>query len=371
MFFKDVIGQDSIKQQLISSARKGVVPHSQLFCGQAGFGTIPLAFAYARYLNCTERTETDACGRCPSCLKYNEVAHPDLHFVFPMTQEGKRTVCDDYMIEWRAFLSSRIYFDLNMWLNEINVNKQAIIYSKESDEIMRKVSLKNYEATYRILFIWMPERMHKSCANKLLKVIEEPPPNTIILMVSVEPELILGTILSRSQRINVKPIDTHTLAQYAASQYEINDDNVLQIARMAHGDYLKMTEILHDSEENTFYLQQFILMMRNSWSKNVKGMKVFADEWAVHRKERQRGFIAYCQRFMRENFIFRFQSSEMNYMNRDETDFSINFSPFINEGNVYDLMEKLAEADKHLAQNVNAKMIFFDLALCITVLLKK
>jgi DNA polymerase-3 subunit delta' len=172
MFFRDVIGQDSLKQQLIAAARKGVVPHSQLFCGQAGCGAFPIAFAYARYLNCTERSDTDACGHCSSCLKYNEIAHPDLYFIFPMVQEGKKTVCDDYMIEWRAFLSTHVYFDLNRWLNEIDATKQAIIYSKESDEIMRKVSLKIYEAAYRILLIWMPERMHSACANKLLKVIE-------------------------------------------------------------------------------------------------------------------------------------------------------------------------------------------------------
>jgi len=304
-------------------------------------------------------------------LKYNEAVHPDLHFIFPMVQEGKKTVCDDYLMEWRTFLSDRVYFDLNMWLDEINANKPAIIYSKESDEIMRKVRLKIYEATYRILFIWTPERMHASCANKLLKVIEEPPPNTIILMVSEEPDRILGTILSRSQRINVKPIDTHELAKYARSKYEINDDNAQQIARMAHGDYLQMLEILHNSEENAFFLQQFILMMRNSWSKNVKEMKLFAGELTSLRKERQRNFLAYCQLFVRENFIYRFRTSEMNYMNQEEENFSVNFAPFITEKNVFDLMEVFAEADRHLAQNVNAKMVFFDVALRITTLLKK
>jgi len=371
MFFRDVIGQDSLKRQLIATAQKGVVPHSQLFCGQAGCGTFPLAFAYARYLNCIKRTETDACGQCSSCLKYNEIAHPDLYFIFPMTVvERKKTVCDDYMKEWRTFLSTHIYFDIHRWLEEIDATKQAIIYAKESDEIMRKVSLKIYEATYRILLIWMPERMHTACANKLLKVIEEPPPNTIILMVSEEPDRILGTILSRSQRINVKPIDTQTLAQYARSQYELEANNARQVARMAHGNYLQMIEILHDSEENAFFLQQFVLMMRNSWAKNVKGMKVFAEEMASLKKERQRNFLNYCQRFVRENFIYRFQTSEMNYMNQKESDFSVNFARFINERNVFGLMEELTEADRHLVQNVNAKMVFFDVALRITTLLR-
>ena len=371
MFFRDVIGQDSLKQQLISSVQKGIVPHSQLFCGQAGYGTFPLAFAYARYLNCTERTETDACGQCPSCLKYNETVHPDLHFIFPMVSEGKKNVCDDFITEWRTFISTHIYFDLNMWLNEIDATKQAIIYSKESDEIMRKVSLKIYEASYRILFIWFPERMHFVCANKLLKVIEEPPANTIILMISEEPDRILETILSRSQRINVKPIDLNALAQNAYSQYSFDADKAQQIARMAHGNYLKMIENLYVSEDNAFFLEQFKLMMRNSWSKNVRGMKHFAEEMASLNKERQRNFIACCQRLIRENFVYRFQTAEMNYMNREETLFAEKFAPFINELNVFDFMNELSIAERHLVQNVNAKMIFFDLALRITVLLKK
>ncbi|MDR0796944.1 MAG: DNA polymerase III subunit delta [Tannerella sp.] len=371
MFFKDIIGQDRLKQQIISSIQSGVVPHSQLFCGRTGYGSFCMAFAYARYLNCTHRTESDACGHCPSCLKYNDIVHPDLYFIFPMAQEGKKNVCDDYMSEWRGFLSTHLYFDLNMWLNEMDATKQAIIYSKESEEIMRKVSFKIYEAAYRVFLIWIPERMHSNCANKLLKVIEEPPLNTIILMVSDEPDRILGTILSRSQRINVKPIQPEDLARYAQSKYELDEAGALQIARMAHGDYLQMIEIMHDSEENAFFLKQFVLMMRNSWAKNVKGMKIFADEMASLRKDRQRNLLSYCQRFVRENFIHRFQSSEMCFMNREETEFAEKFSPYVNERNVFEFMEELAIAERHLAQNVNPKMVFFDLALRITVLLQK
>jgi DNA polymerase-3 subunit delta' len=338
----------------------------------AGYRTLPLAFAYARSLNCTERSETDACGRCPSCVKYNEIAHPDLHFIFPIASEGtKKTICDDFLPEWRTFLSSHIYFDLNMWNNEMNTTKQTLIYAKESDEIIRKVNLKIYEAAYRILFIWMPERMHLSCANKLLKVIEEPPQKTIILMVSENPDRILGTILSRSQRINIKPIDTESLAQYTHSQYELNDTEAQQIAHLAHGDYLQMIDAIHRSDENELFLQHFIRMMRNSWSKNVKGMKTFSEDMAPLGRERQRNFLAYCQHLVRENFIYRFQASEMNYINQAEATFSSKFAPYINERNVFDFIEELSEADRHIAQNGNAKMIFFDLALRITVLLQK
>ena len=372
MFFKDIIGQDNLKQQLISSARKEVIPHAQLFCGKAGYGTFPLTFAYARYLNCTDRSDTDACGKCSSCLKYNELVHPDLHFIFPIASEGtKKTISDDFLPEWRAFLATRLYFDLDRWLNEINATKQAVIYSKESDEIIHKVSLKIYEAAFRILLIWMPERMHPTCANKLLKVIEEPPQNTIILMVSENPDRILGTILSRSQRINVKPIDTDVLAQHIMSQYGKDEMAAQQIAHIAHGDYLQMIDFIHMSEENEFFLQQFMGMMRNAWAKNVKGMKAFAEDMAPLGRERQRNFLAYCQHLVRENFMYKFQASELTYMNQAEATFSSKFAPYINERNVFGFIEELTEADRHIAQNGNVKMIFFDLALRITVLLQK
>ena len=164
MYFKDIIGQEEIKKQLIHSAQTGVVPHAQLFTEQGGAGAFPLALAYGRYLNCTHRTETDACGRCPSCLKFNELAHPDLHFVFPIVakKEKKKEVCDDYLTEWRGFLKERPYFNIDGWLDYIDAgNSQAIIYSKESDEIIRKLNLKIYEASYRILLVWLPEKLHR------------------------------------------------------------------------------------------------------------------------------------------------------------------------------------------------------------------
>jgi DNA polymerase-3 subunit delta' len=374
MFFKDVIGQDELKLQLIRSAQSGVVPHARLFCGKAGSGTFPLALAYGRYLNCTNRSDADACGTCPSCLKYNELIHPDLHFIFPMVKdEKKKQISDDYLPEWRSFLATHVYFDVNMWLNHLGeTNKQAVIYSKESEDLLHKVSMRIYEATWRVVLIWMPERMHATCANKLLKIIEEPPQNTLLFMVSEEPERILGTILSRTQRLNVRPVRTEALAAVLeAPPYELAPETARQLAHLSHGDFIRMEENLHVSEENEFFLQQFIRIMRNSWAKNVKEMKAFADEMAGAGRERQKNFLAYCQRLIRENFIYRFQAGEMNYMSREEDFFSANFSAYVNERNVFDFMDELAEAERHIGQNGNSKIIFFDLALRITVLLKK
>lgn len=374
MYFKDIIGQEDIKERLIQSAKTGFIPHAQLFTEQGGAGAFPLALAYARYLNCQHPSEEDACGKCPSCLKYDELAHPDLHFVFPIVskKEKKKEVCDDYVSEWRDFLQNRPYFTLDQWMDYMDAgNSQALIYSKESDEIIRKLSLRIYEAEYRILLVWLPEKLHQTCANKLLKVIEEPPLNTIILMVSEAPDLILGTIQSRAQRIHVRPIQEEAVTNALIQQYKLTPEDAKQVAHLAAGNYIQAMEAISMGEENKFFLEQFKAMMRNSWTRNVKGMKTMADILGGIGRERQKNFLAYCQHLIRENFIYRFQSAELNYMNKEERDFAVNFSPYVNERNVMELMDELAKAERHIAQNVNAKMVFFDIGLRITVLIKK
>lgn len=373
MYFKDVVGQEAVKERLIQSARTGVIPHAQLFTENGGAGAFPLALAYARYLNCTRRTEADACGSCPSCLKFNELVHPDLHFVFPIVakKEKKKEVCDDYLAEWRSFLKQHIYFGLDEWLDCMDAgNSQAIIYSKESDEIIRKLSLKIYEADYRILLVWMPEKLHLSCANKLLKIIEEPPKNTIILMVSETPDVILGTIQSRSQRIVVRPIAEEAIVNELKRE-GLSSGDAGYIAHLSNGSLLKARVAISLNEEKSFFLEQFKGMMRNSWARNVKGMKEMADMMAGIGRERQKNFLSYCQHLIRENFMYRFQSADLNYMNLDEAGFAVKFAPFVNERNVFDLMDELAKAEYHIGQNVNAKMVFFDLGLKITVLIKR
>ncbi|SEG01394.1 DNA polymerase III subunit [Parabacteroides chinchillae] len=374
MYFKDIIGQEEIKQRLIQSAQTGVVPHAQLLTEQGGAGAFPLALAYARYLNCTNRTETDACGKCPSCLKFNDLVHPDLHFVFPIVakKEKKKEVCDDYLTEWRGFLKEYTYFNMDNWLDYIEAgNSQALIYSKESDEIIHKLNLKIYEAAYRILLVWLPEKLHPTCANKLLKIIEEPPQNTIILMVSETPDQVLGTILSRAQRINVKAIQAQDIAQSMISKFGLSADDAKHIAHLSCGSFIKAMEAISLGEENKFFLEQFKSMMRNSWARNVKDMKNMADVMAGIGRERQKNFLAYCQHLIRENFMYRFQTPELNYMNLDESGFAVKFAPFVNERNVIDIMKELDKAEKHISQNVNAKMVFFDLALRLTVLIKR
>ena len=378
MFFKDVIGQDDQKKLLTVTARKGLIPHARLFCGAEGTGAFQLAFAYARYLNCTDRNEDDSCGKCHSCLQYNEIAHPDLHFAFPMItlKSSKKEVCDDYITEWRAFLKDRItqktYFTVDSWLTYLGAEKKkAIIYAAESEKIMKKMNLRIYEAAFRVLFIWAPDRMHESCANKLLKLIEEPPTRTAILMVTDNPDKTLGTIVSRSQLIRLRPIQSDIIAGVLKNQWHVQDEDARSIAHLSGGNYFKALELLAVENDNCYFLEQFKAMMRNGWTRNVVAMKDFSEEMASLGPEKQKNFLSFCQRQIRENFINCLDEPKLNYMSKEEADFAIRFSPFVNERNVIDIMDELSLAEMHVSQNVNAKMVFFDLSMRITTLVKR
>jgi DNA polymerase-3 subunit delta' len=378
MFFKDVTGQEELKKLLTETARKGIVPHARLFCGADGNGGFQLALAYARYLNCTGRSETDSCGRCPSCLKYSELAHPDLHFVFPMVanKSVKKEVCDDYLPEWREFLKTQIarrtYFNMDKWLERMGAeNKQAVIYAAESDKIIHKMNLRIYEADYRVLFIWMPDRMNNACANKLLKLIEEPPANTAILMVTDSPDRVLGTIVSRSQLLQVRPIPSETLTKALVERWSLQEEDAVQVAHLSEGNYFRATELLTVENDNAYFLEQFKTVMRNGWAKNVVAMKSFSEEMASSGRERQKNFLAFCQRQIRENFVKCLNEPSLNYMSGEEANFARNFSPYVNERNVIGLMDELSLAERHISQNVNSKMVFFDLSMRVIVLIKK
>ncbi|MDR0232549.1 MAG: DNA polymerase III subunit delta [Dysgonamonadaceae bacterium] len=374
MFFKNIIGQQAIKERLIQSVLKGFIPHAQLFAGGEGVGALPLAIAYARYLNCTNKQEDDACGICPSCVKFNKLAHPDLHFVFPIVKNDKKKkeICDDYLTEWRSFFSENIYFNLSQWLDFIGAeNSQGMIYAKESNEIIKKLNLKTYEAEYKIMIIWLPEKMHESCANKLLKILEEPSAKTVFILVSENPDQVIGTIQSRSQFIHIPPIAPEDMTYALSQTYTLDDEDLHAIVHLANGNYIKALETLNAGEENKMFLELFITIMRNSWSRDVKNMKKKANDFADMGREKQKSFLSYAQRLIRENFLYRLQLPEINYLNKAESEFSVKFSPFVNERNVISFMEDLALGERHIEQNVNPRMVFFDLSMKIAVLLKK
>lgn len=371
MFFRDVIGQNEAKQRLIREAKEGKIAHARLFCGPEGIGKLPLAIAYARYLSCQHPEENDACGHCPNCMKYNKLAHPDLHFVFPVIKiKSKDTVSDDFLPEWRELISHTPYFNLNIWLKEMGAeNQQAQIYVKESDEIIRKLNLKSSQGGYKIMIIWLPEKMNVECSNKLLKLLEEPPSQTIFLLISEEPDMLLTTIQSRTQRFNLYGIEEKQIAQKLIQQYGIIEKDAVNIAHRSEGNFLKVLEAIHLNEENQLFFDMFVSLMRLSYQRKIREMKQWSETMASMGRERQKQFLQYCQRMIRENFIYNFHNPSITFLNEEERSFSSRFAPFVNERNVIGIMDELSEAQRHIEQNVNARMVFFDFSLKMIVLL--
>ena len=373
MFFKDIIGQEEVKQQLIHSVKTGQIAHAQLFCGPEGVGKFPLALAYGRYIQCTNRGETDACGECPSCKQYNNLMHPDLHFVFPIVknEKKKKRISDDYIEDWRSFLSENTYFNVDRWLEYIDAaNAQAMIYAEESREIIRKISLKTYESDYKVMIIWLPERMNESCANKLLKLLEEPYDKTVFLLVSDNASAILGTILSRTQHIRLRPLPEEVIASSLITNYLLSPEDAAAIAHMSGGNYLKALESIRVSDETRLHFDLFVRLMRLAYGRKIKDLKLWSEEVADLGRERERNFLLYAQKMLRENFIYNIRQPGINYMTTQEAQFSSRFAPFIHERNVYSLMDELGKAYDDIGQNANGKIVFFDLAIKMIMLLK-
>lgn len=374
MKFSEVIGQKALKDKFIKEIGEGRVPHAQLFQGPTGCGKLPLAMAYAQFLLCEHPLDNDACGTCPSCVKMQKMVHPDLHFVFPVIKQNanKPSVSDDFMKEWRSLFLATPYFGFSHWLAQIKAeNKQPLILVQESDEIARKMALKSSEGGYKIVLIWLPERMNVQCANKLLKLLEEPPLQTLFLLVSEAPEQLLPTILSRTQRILIPPLEERDLIQALQQRNGLLPDDAASVAHLANGSYVKALETIYLNQDAQLYFELFVNLMRLSYQRKIKEMKRWSETLADLGRERQKAFLQYAQHALRENFISNFRQPNMLYMNKSEHSFAQRFAPFIHELNCMEIMDEFDLAQRHIEQNVNAKMVFFDLSLRMIVLIKR
>lgn len=370
--FNEVIGQEMLKQRIRQDVLNMRMPHALMLAGPTGVGKLPMALALSRFLSCPNHTNEDACGECPSCKKWEKLAHPDVHFVFPILKRAKKEVCNDFLPEWRELLTTMPYFEMSDYFEAMSVaSGQPIIYAKESDEITRKLSLKSSEGGARIVLVWLPEKMNEACANKLLKLIEEPPLGTYFILVSEEVEKVLPTIVSRTQQIWMPPIAKQDIANALQERFSLSPSDSAQIAHMAAGNYVRALQTIHLDEENERNFERFVGIMRASYARRIQDMKAWSDEMVTIGREGGKNFLQYAQRMMRESFISNLKRTEMNYMNQSEQNFTIRFAPFINEINIIEIMDELQLAERHIEQNVNAKMVFFDLALKLTVLLKK
>ena len=373
---KEVIGQEEVWQRLITMVREDRLPHAIMLCGPQGCGKMALALAFASYLICQNREGHDeACGECRQCKMLEKWGHPDLLFSYPtiktpnMGSEHK-PVSEDFAEEWRNMISRSPYFNIEQWMTEIGAeNQQAIITAGESDELNRKLSLKSSQGGYKVSVIWLPERMNIECANKILKLIEEPPSQTIFIMVSENPDNLLETIRSRVQRIDVKKTDNESIQKALVGKYGISEDDAMRVARLANGDWLTAVSELSADGENKEFLADFQSLMRLAYQRNVREMKHWSENINSYGREKQKRFLTYFLRMIRESFMYNFQQPELSYMTSQEEAFTANFARFVNENNILQITELANKAIRDISQNANGKIVFFDMALQMIVLL--
>ncbi|MDO5075296.1 MAG: DNA polymerase III subunit delta' [Bacteroidales bacterium] len=372
------IAQHDIVAHLQKQWAEGRVPHALLLAGPEGSGKMALALDFARLLLCQNPQKgemAEPCGTCHGCAMTRTLAHPDLHFAYPiirpksMSASG-RLVCDVWLKEWRDMLLQSPYFDLAAWEHRMGIeNQQPLIYSEESDELLRKVSLVSSQGGYKVVIIWLPELMHTTCSNKILKLLEEPPQQTLFILCSNEPQRLLPTILSRTQRIEVKGLSEQDIAAALVQQRGLAPEDAAHTAHLAAGSYTRALRQLSVNDDEREYFDMFVLLMRKCYLRDIKEMHAWSERVAAWGRERQKSFLDYAQRLVRENFIYNFRQPELNYLSREEANFSTNFARFINERNVIPISDELAAAQRDIEQNVNARMVFFDFALKMIVLL--
>jgi DNA polymerase-3 subunit delta' len=372
MQFKDVVGQRELKEKLISTVIDGRVSHAQLFDGAMGYGGLLMALAYAQFISCRNRGE-DSCGVCPSCVKYNKLIHPDLHFVFPVNTTKKvkdKPVSNDFLPKWREIVLGQKYFTEQDWYDFIGLeNKQGIISVHEADNILSKLSYKSFESDYKIMIVWLPERLNQTSANRLLKLIEEPPEHTVFLLVTENANRILPTIFSRTQRIKLHPLEETDIVN-ALKKLNFDEKEIFTASRLSGGDYIQAIQTLQVSESTKANLDNFMQFMRLSYKNDILGLMDWAESMAATGREKQKMFLVFAERLVRENFILNKKIEDIVYLGFEELEWAKKFSAFINEDNVAELYKQLNICIPHIAQNGNAKIIFTDLALKVKELIR-
>ena len=345
-----------------------------MLTGPQGAGKLALAIGFAKVL-LSQGGETSMFGEPVESPMLRKLEHPDLHFTYPTIKlpsmsADHKPVSDDFAREWHELVMAGPYFTMNEWLELMGgENQQAIITAGESDELVRKLSLKSSQGGYKVSIVWLPERMNQECANKILKLLEEPPSQTVFLMVCNEPEKLLETIRSRVQRVDVKKIDTEDIRQALMEKRGLTEDEAQRISRMANGSWLKALEMLSADSENELFLDMFQTLMRLSYQRKVKDLKTWSERMASLGREKQKRFLDYFLRLVRENFMYNFKQEDLCYMTQREEDFAKNFARFINEANVLPIYDLINKAIRDIGQNANAKIVFYDMALQMIVLL--
>ena len=380
MLFKDVLGLSHIKNHLASSADSGRIPHAQLFVGPEGSGTLPMALAYMQYIVCGNQNSENTGGNEACNIKFNSLSHPDIHFAFPVSNSDKvksHAVSNHYMQEWRQFVKEQPYGNLFDWYRLLGIEKkQGQIGVDESLAVVKKLALKSYEGGYKVMLIWMAEKMNISASNKLLKLIEEPPEKTVFILITENEEQIIQTIRSRCQILHFPPLAEETIAK-ALVEKGIAKPEALKLAHEADGNFNKALDLMNNDSEDLVFEKWFVQWVRSAFK--AKGNKaaiheliLWSEEVAKTGRETQKNFLQYCLAIMRQAMLINFNVKELAFMNIHVDGFNLEkFAPFIHENNILPIVEEIESAMYHIERNGNSKIILTDLSIKLTRLLHK
>ena len=375
MRFRDITGQDELKAHLVRSIDSGRISHAQLFTGVAGAGTLPMAIAYVQYLICSNRHDGDSCGECPSCRKIAALAHPDLHFVFPVNKQGKKSGevvrSDDFIEDWREIVESTGgYFSAQEWFDRLDLGKtlKGMISAKETDEIIRKLSFKSFEAEYKTMIIWLPETMNEEAANKILKILEEPWDKTLFILVTERADRLLQTIISRTQEVAVPRLKPEVLEQVVRSAGESDEAKVRNVARLANGDLCELRRLMAGATDDVRHesFEMFCSLMRFSYNDRHLELITWAEEIAQLTREQQLSFLRHSARLLRESYIMHAGAFGATYLWGEEAAFCNKFAPFIGSRNIEPLIGEIETAMAQIGQNGNPKIVFTHFALTVS-----
>lgn len=381
MQFSEILGQEYIKSHLTKSADLGRIPHAQLFVGPEGSGTLAMAIAYSQYILCNNK-KGENCGENESCnIKFEKISHPDLHFVYPTvsTDEVKKNPKSiDFIADWREFIIENPYGSLFDWYAVLGVqNKQGEIRVDDAQEILKSLSLKSYEGGYKIMIVWMADKLNIAASNKLLKLLEEPPEKTVFILISENEEDIIQTIRSRCQVLNFNGLSEKAIAEALVFDYQTDQKTAYKIAHQAQGNYNKALHLLEEDGEEFPFEQWFVTWVRAAFKAKgnaaaIQDLILWSEQIAGLGRETQKKFLQFCIEMFRQALLLNYETKDLVYLEPKVEKFKLdNFAPFVNGNNINDIFKELSDAMYHIERNGNAKIVLTDLSIKLTRLIHK
>lgn len=381
MLFQDILGLTHIKKHLTLSANAGRIPHAQLFVGPEGCGTLPMAVAYAQYVLCTNANGENTGGNEACNLKFNNLSHPDLHFAFPVAGNHKvksHPVSKHFLPEWREFLKEQPYGNLFDWYKMLEIdNKQGQIGVDEALDVVKSLALKSYEGGYKVMIIWMAERLNTAAANKLLKLIEEPPNKTLFILIAEDEEQIINTIRSRCQIVHFPPLGEQAIKESLIAKLNVSETEATKIAHQSNGNYNKAVDLVHQDSEDLLFETWFVSWVRSAFKAKgnktaIRDLIAWSEEVAKTGRETQKKFLGFCLNLFRQALLQNYTATDLVFFEPHTKGFFLEkFAPFVHGNNILDISKELQDAIYHIERNGNSKIVLTDLSIKLTRLLHR